>query len=146
MKKRVYILFGIICFFALTCSCFAADEIHIIDVNNGGGTDCSGLFTGDALDLISEILNWIRIIGPILMILLTAVDFAKVIISDDPNAASKKIVARFVKRGVAVALLLLIPTIVRLVLNLPGVRDSIQIPNDPLCGTMSSKTIIERIY
>lgn len=145
MKNKKYILFILIVVLLFSQNVYAANEINIINTGNGGA-DCSGLFTSDALDLISEILNWFRILAPILMILLTAIDFAKVVISDDPSASSKKIIGRIAKRAVAVALVFLLPTIVRFILNLDGVRSAIQIPDDPLCGTMSAKEEINEIF
>lgn len=145
MKKSKYILAAFLFFIVLTNITEAANTINIINTGDGG-IDCSGLFTSDALDLISEILNWFRILAPILMILLTAVDFVKVIIADDPGASSKKIIGRFAKRAVAVGLVFLLPTIVRFILNMEGVRNAIQIPNDPLCGTMKSIKTVEEVY
>ena len=104
---------------------------------SGGGGDCSGLFTSDALDLIDTILNYFRILAPVLLVVFVAVDFGSAVLSQDSDAM-KKAQSKIFGRVIGVVLTFFVPTIVRLILNLPGVRDAIEIPNDPLCGTMNS--------
>ena len=144
-KKYILLVVALFVFFAFYGNVFAENKVNIINTGNGN-SGCSGLFTKDALDIISDILNWFRILAPVLMILLTAVDIAKVVISGDPNAATTKVTSRIIKRAVAVVLVFFIPTIVRIILNLKGVRSAIQIPDDPLCGTMSGYPIEEIVY
>ena len=111
----------------------------IINYQSGSSTavSCNGMFTSDALDLISDILNMIRIAAPIALILFIAIDFAAAVISQDEHML-KKASSKVLKRALATAALFFIPTLIRLVLNLDGVREAIQIPDDPLCGTMTS--------
>ncbi len=104
--------------------------------SNGGG-DCSGLFTSDALDIIDTLLNYFRILAPVLLVVLVAVDFGSAVISQD-NDAMKKAQSKVFGRAIGVVLTFFVPTIVKIILDLPGVRDAIEIPNDPLCGTMNS--------
>lgn len=99
--------------------------------------DCGGIFTKEALDLISDVLGWIRILAPAVLLLMIGVDFGSAVLLDD-NDALKKASSRVVKRCLAAVGLFFVPAVVRLLLNLPGVRDTIQIPSDPLCGTMDS--------
>ena len=102
--------------------------------------NCNGLFTQDGLDMIKEILSWIRIIGPILVILLISFDLASAVLSQDNDAlgkAQKKIVPRLI----GMALLFFVPTIVRAILGLKGVNDAIVISDDPLCHTMITETV-----
>ena len=101
---------------------------------------CDGLLTQEGLDIIKEVLNWIRILAPILVVLLVALDFASAVMSSDNDAlnkASKKIIPRLI----AVALLFFVPTIVRAILSMDGVAESITIPDDPLCHTMISEKV-----
>ena len=99
--------------------------------------DCSGIFTSEALDLISDILGWFRIIAPILLILLVALDFGQAVLQQD-NDALKKATSKIIKRALATVALFFVPTFIRVLINLPGVRSTIQIPDDPLCGTMTT--------
>lgn len=132
--------------------CAEAKVRHVFDNNNlntefnvihGNETavNCNGIFTSDALDLISDVLNWIRILAPCLLLVLIGVDFGSAVLQQD-NDILKKATGKIVKRCIATALLFLVPTIVRILLNLKGVRDTLEIPNDPLCGTMNS--IVEK--
>ena len=133
--------------------CAEAKVRHAFDNNNNLNTEfnvihgsetavnCDGIFTSDALDLISDVLNWIRILAPCLLLVLIGVDFGSAVLQHD-NDILKKATGKIVKRCIATALLFLVPTIVRILLNLKGVRDTLEIPNDPLCGTMNS--IVEK--
>lgn len=73
--------------------------------------------------LLQEILNYVKVLGPILVVILSSVDFVKAIISNDDESmkkAEKKLMIRLV---LAVALFL-IPTLVMTVLDLVGITTS----------------------
>ncbi len=147
MKKRILFLFLI--FFVLCINIKVSALDYRISYDNefntdfniiSGGevsVDCNGIFTKEALDLISDILGWFRILAPVALIVLVAVDFGQAVLSQD-NDALKKASSKVIKRAIATVALFFIPTFVRVLINLPGVRSSIQIPEDPLCGTMKS--------
>jgi len=46
----------------------------------------------------------------------------------------KKAGTKFVKRCIAAALIFFIPFIINLVFSLPGIKESINIVDDPMCG------------
>ena len=77
--------------------------------------------------LVVTVLNYFRIIGPLLVIVLSGVDYVKAIINSDDDAM-KKTSSRLVKRLILAAMLFLIPTIVELLLKV------FNIVSDPLCG------------
>lgn len=90
--------------------------------NNGGCKSILGSTKDDesVAWLLQQILNYIKILGPILVVILSSMDFAKAIMmSDDDNMkkAEKKLVIRLV---LAVALFL-IPTLVGVLLNIFGI-------------------------
>ena len=103
------------------------------DLNNyDADADCNSLL-GDVKDpesvawLLQQVLNYIKILGPILVVILSSVDFAKAIMaSDDENMkkAEKKLMIRLV---LAIALFL-IPTLVSVLLNIFGIT------TDGLCN------------
>ena len=145
MKKTFLILTLIlsILFCSTTVNAFTTrqkyDNTVTIDYLDESGeyTSCDGLLTQEGLDMIKEILGWIRIIAPILLILFVAIDLASAVISQDNDAigkATKKIIPRLI----GTALLFFVPTIIRAILNIDGVRESIVIPDDPLCHTMTA--------
>ena len=77
--------------------------------------------------LLQKLLNYIKIAGPILVVLLSALDFIKAVASSEEDAF-KKAQSRLVIRLVAALALFLVPTFVELLLGL------INGINDPTCG------------
>ncbi len=70
--------------------------------------------------LLQQILNYVKILGPILVVILSSLDFAKSIISSDDDhmkKAERKLVIRLI---LAVAIFL-IPTLVSVLLNVFGI-------------------------
>jgi hypothetical protein len=65
---------------------------------------------------IKEILDWIKIGVPILLILLGSLDFAKGVLSDDSKTLSKS-TSTFVKRCIAAVAVFFAPYIIMYVLN-----------------------------
>lgn len=77
--------------------------------------------------LIQQIMNYIKVIGPILVLLLSSIDFIKVIVKSDDDAmakAKKKLIIRLI----LAVLLFLIPTLVQALLGVYGIS------SDPTCG------------
>ena len=109
----------------------------IITYEEEADVSCDGILTQDGYDMVREILGYIRIIAPVLAIILIALDLASAVFSQDNdslNKATKKIIPRLI----GVVLLFFVPTIIRAILGIDGIKDSIVISDDPLCGTMQS--------
>ena len=66
--------------------------------------------------LLNMILNYIRIIGPVLVVLLSAIDFIKAVIGTDEKAM-KEAQSKLIIRLVAAIALFLVPTLVQLLLS-----------------------------
>ena len=66
--------------------------------------------------LLNTILNYIRIIGPVLVVLLSAIDFIKAVIGTDEKAM-KEAQSKLIIRLVAAIALFLVPTLVQLLLS-----------------------------
>ncbi len=156
MKKKIFLsLFIIMLLFSFITRAKAIsfsesrhlESENIIETDGNLSPNCGGVFTPEALDLISEVLGYFRILAPAVLILMIAIDFSSAVIGqyspkekqDEMQIATSKIV----KRSLAAIGLFLVPTIVRLLINLPGVRDAIQISDDPLCNTLNG--IVERV-
>ena len=77
--------------------------------------------------LLQKILNYIKIAGPILVVLLSAVDFIKAMASSDENVF-KKAQSRLTIRLIAALALFLVPSLVQLLLGL------INGISNPTCG------------
>lgn len=95
--------------------------------------DCNGILTVEAMEFIEEIIGYIRIFVPILLIILGAVDFGTAVVSQDQDAL-KKSGSKFVKRCIAAVAIFFVPTVVKLLLGLPGIKDNIILVDDPTCG------------
>ena len=77
--------------------------------------------------LLQQILNYIKILGPILVVVLSSLDFAKVIIQSDDEAMAKA-QKKLIYRLILAAALFFIPTLVMVLLDLFGIT------SDPTCG------------
>ena len=66
--------------------------------------------------MLNTILNYIKILGPILVVLLSAIDFIKAVVGTDEKAM-KEAQSKLVIRLVAAVLLFLVPTLVQLLLS-----------------------------
>lgn len=150
MKKKIFILsLMLFSFFLFNAKAEASivesrivfdnelnTNFNIIE-GNETSVNCNGIFTSEALDLISDVLGWFRILGPITLVVMMAIDFGGAVLQQD-NDALKKASSKVIKRAIATVALFFVPTFIRILINLPGVRSTIQIPDDPLCGTMVS--------
>lgn len=72
--------------------------------------------------LLQKVLNYLKILGPSIAIVLGSIDFVKAIItSDDDNM--KKTEIRFAKRIVAAIILFFIPLFTEIILRIAGLSD-----------------------
>ena len=89
------------------------------DSNFGDSIDCPDIINMDEGKLgwlLNTILNYIRVIGPVLVVLLSAIDFIKAIVGTDEKAM-KEAQSKLIIRLVAAIALFLIPTLVQLLLS-----------------------------
>ena len=91
--------------------------------------DCNTSLLGDPNDpdsvawLLQQVLDIIKVVGPILVVVLSSIDFVKVIIKSDDEAmgkAQKKLVTRLI----LAALLFFIPILVTVLLDLFGLTSA----------------------
>ncbi len=92
-----------------------------IDSVNGGSNGCS--ISERLASWIFKIIRWIRYIVPILLIVLSIMDFIKAVASDSEDEM-KKVSAKFVKRLIVAALIFLIPLILEFLLGIFGIGTS----------------------
>ena len=81
--------------------------------------DCKGLIGDNTLKLLNLVLNFLMIIGPIIALVLGTYDLI-VALANGEEDAKKKGIKKMKNRLVAAALLLLLPYIVKLILNIAG--------------------------
>jgi len=143
MSKRImfYIyIFGIL--LAIVPIKTNAIELHnvsstynILANNTSQNIDCDGSdsLLGNPEDensvawLLQQIFNFVKIVGPILVVVLSSIDYAKVIIQSDDESmgkANKKLMWRLI----LAALLFFIPLLIQVFLQMFGFT------SDPTCG------------
>lgn len=128
----IYILFMTI-FTIIPSNTYAVGVSTSTNVNSyaqildGETIDCNGdnSLLGNVNDeksvawLLQKLLNYIKILGPSIAIVLGSIDFIKAIVSSDEENM-KKTQKRFINRLIAATLLFFIPLIVELLLGLFG--------------------------
>lgn len=119
--KKIHKLTIIIMFFGVLALCI--EPVFAIN--------CNGLITSDAADFIGEIMGWIQILVPALLIVLGAIDFGSVVISDDKDGM-KKASSRFVKRCISGVAIFFVPLVVKVLLDISGITGTLV--DDPMCG------------
>lgn len=88
--------------------------------------DCSETYLGctdeedDLAWLLQKILNYIKILGPTIAIIMGTLDFTKAIVASDEEQM-KKAQSKFVKRLIAAVALFFIPLLVELLLGIFGI-------------------------
>ena len=102
------------------------------EVNNQSTGDCNSLLgsptdTTSVAWLLFTVLNWMRVIGPLAVIVLSGIEFAQAIVKSDDDTM-KKAKGHLTTRLVMAGLLFLIPSVVKLLL------DVFNLTSDPMCG------------
>ncbi|MDD2434724.1 MAG: hypothetical protein PHO63_00525 [Bacilli bacterium] len=77
---------------------------------------CEVLMTPKVKAFLNKILGYIKIFGPILVVVLASVDFLKATVSQDSDAL-KKASAKALKRLAAAALLFIFPLLIQMLLD-----------------------------
>lgn len=108
---------------------FEVTTIKRFDNTTSSEDKCKESVLGDVNDedsvawLLQKILNYIKILGPSLAVICSALDFTKAIVSSN-NDSMKKTQQKLINRIIAVALLFLIPTLTEVVLEMVGITCS----------------------
>lgn len=101
------------------CLFFGEDKVawdSAFSLNRGDG-ECG--FSGRLLAWIGNILNWVKFIGPVLVIIIGIVDFIRAIASSKDDEM-KKAQGRFIRRLIAAALVFIIPALLVFVFEKMG--------------------------
>mgnify|MGYP003368211264 CR=1 FL=1 len=108
---------------------FEVTTIKRFDNTTSSEDKCKESVLGDVNDedsvawLLQKILNYIKILGPSLAVIYSALDFTKAIVSSNSDSM-KKTQQKLINRIIAVALLFLIPTLTEVVLEMVGITCS----------------------
>jgi len=114
-----------------------SEEDEVVNIVDGPQVEntCSGIFTEDALKIISELLDYFRILTPAVLIVMIGADVTSIVMSSEHMPGGKddsvrKATSRIVRRLIAAVMLFLIPTFVKVALNLDGVKDVIKLDDN----------------
>ncbi len=105
----------------------------VLEIPQVHAARCDALLTQEAADFISEIVGYIRIGVPILLIVMCSTDLVTVVLSGEQDAI-KKALSRIVKRFIAAVAVFFVPTIIMFILSIDAVKDSLNLVDDPTCG------------
>lgn len=104
------------------------------------GINCEGILGDNVIAIIQEVFDIIKIAAPILLILFGAMDFSKAVLAND-NDALKKATSNFVKRTIATVAIFFLPLLIKIILGLPGIKETVNGGKEPLCGI--SKVVLK---
>lgn len=123
MKKKftILLLFMMMIIFISPVNTFALSLVQI--------QDCDNTLLGSTGDpnsvawLLQQVFTYIKVLGPILVVILSSVDFIKVIAKGDDEGMGKAQKKLFTRLVLAI-LLFLIPTLVEVLLDLFGLTST----------------------
>lgn len=104
-----------------------SEELSVLEIENGlksaynEGAKCN--VGSSIVNMIYNVLKWLKYIAPALVIIFTMLDFIKAISSQNDDDM-KKAQGKFVKRLIVAALLFLLPLIINFILQTFGLFDS----------------------
>ena len=138
-RKIFYIL--LISFSILACTVNVnakelneVSSINTLQIHHAlADAECTGILGNPEDDtstawLVQEVMGYIRIIGVVLVLILSSFDFTRAIIQNDAKFMAR-IKGHLLTRGLAILLLFMLPTIVYALLTAFGIYSSCEIPN-----------------
>lgn len=92
--------------------------------------NCGAIFTPEAIDIIQELLGYFRVLAPAVLIVMIGTDVISIVMNSDRMPGGKddsvrRATQKIFRRTVAAVMLFFVPTIIKVVLNLDGVRDTL---------------------
>lgn len=84
---------------------------------NVNAASCQAIFGSKLINEVKNIFKIVQIAAPIILVLMTSIDFAKVVFSDAKDGM-KKAMNDFLKRAVAVFIIFFSPYIITLIMKL----------------------------
>lgn len=94
---------------------------------------CSGILDPELVDIINEIFGWVKILVPIILIVLSTIDYSKAVLvseKDETMQATK----RLSKRIVIAIIIFFLPTLIHLVVDIYNNVSPIPLTDLPDCG------------
>lgn len=131
----VIIIFSVFCVNDVKAKEFNMDNIFSTEkkLEASGLSTCDSIL-GDVNDekstawLVQKLLNYLKILGPTIAIVLGSLDFTKAIINSDEESM-KKAQSKFIKRIIAAVALFFVPLLTQVLLGMFGITT-----NNASCG------------
>lgn len=99
----------------------AIEDLAAIKIS-GTIFSCEKLLGDEVLDVLEIIFLIIRIAAPIVLIVMTMLDFARAIAASGDDALQKSI-SKFIKRLIITVIIFLIPTFINFLMDITGISD-----------------------
>jgi len=115
-KIMEYVIYYFLIFFCFIMNALAIESTEITEAS------CETLLGPQTLSYLNTGFVLIQIVGIILTVILGFTDFMGAILAGD-NDANKKAIKKFIIRLVSMAILLIVPSIIKLVLTTFGISD-----------------------
>lgn len=85
---------------------------------------CNQILSDKVVSILKYIFLIIQVATPILLIILTMVDFAKAVVGNDKKDLNKAF-SRFVKRAIIAACIFMVPTFINFLMDVTGISDGV---------------------
>lgn len=115
-KIMEYGIYYFLIFFCFIMNVSATESTEVT------GASCETLLGTQTLSYLNTVFILIQIVGVILTVILGFTDFMGAILAGD-NDANKKAIKKFIIRLVSMVILLIVPSIIKLVLTTFGISD-----------------------
>lgn len=98
----------------------ALGAVGVLPVKPSTGTDCNSVLGSEMSEIVNNLFTFIQYLGPILVVVLTAVDMLKAALSGEQDDM-KKATNKFSKRLIAAVLLFFVPLLCNIIFQVTGV-------------------------
>ena len=100
--------------------------LESVSYNGALGASCTDTILGDPADedstawLLKQIFNYLKVLGPMIILVMSAIDFTKAIVSGD-DETMQKCYKRLIQRLVLAVALFVVPTLVEVLFDVFGI-------------------------
>ncbi len=114
---------------------FDGEEYNVIPDGTTQEYDCKGLLGPKGYDFVQKMLGWIRVLGPLTLLVFMAADMITIVVSGDEKSQAAAL-SKVGGRIIATVLLFLVPSLVSIILSIPTIKEAVG--GNALCGVDGS--------
>ena len=123
-----------------------SDSKSINNTNNDGLlSNCNGIISTEALNIIRRVMNYIQFLVPGLLLVMISVDFLTATIAKD-DKKMRESYNRAVKRMIAGICVIIMPVFVKILFNIPVIKETLEssgIVDDPMCDKATGANVLK---